>query len=386
MYLDHNASSPLRPEAREAIVRLIEDPPANPGSVHAEGRRARRIVETAREQVALLIGARSDEIVLTGGGTEANNLAIFGAAEARPAGPRRVVTSAFEHPSVLEPMRELERAGTEIVRVPPSASGVVSAEAVVEAARDGAVLVSIMLANNETGTVQPVGRIARALAGRGIIVHCDAAQAAGKIPVDAEDLGVDLLTLAGHKIGGPQGVGALFVRRGTVLRPHLAGGGQEMHRRPGSENVPAIAGFGAAASAALRELSREADRLGGLRAWLEARIHEIDPDARIHGAEEERVPNTTSVSFDGVTGEGLVIALDLEDISVSTGSACSAGTIRKSETLEAMGLYDEARSSIRISLGHTTERKDVESMAAALPSVLARLRTHAAAAMGAGTR
>ena len=383
VYLDHNASSPLRPAARDAIARLLHSPPANPGSVHAEGHRARMILEGVREEVAALLGAPPDSIVLTGGGTESNNLAIFGAIASSPAGRRRIVTTAFEHPSVRAIMDELERLGDEIIRVRPSRSGIVTAEAVLNAAGDDATLVSIMLANNEIGTLQPVAAVGRALAGRATILHCDAAQAAGKVPIDVETLGVDLLSIAGHKFGGPQGVGALFVRSGTSLRPHLLGGGQELNRRPGSENVAALAGLGAAATAARDDLEAEAARIGSLRDELERRLLVSEPDAVVHGADALRVPNTSCLSFGGVTGEGLVIALDLEGIAVSAGSACSAGTIRKSESLEAMGLDRESRAAIRISLGHTTTRGEIESVAATLPGVLARLRGPAAVSTGA---
>lgn len=384
VYLDHNASSPLRPEARDAIARLLQSPPANPGSVHAEGHRARMVIEGAREEVARLLGAPSDSIVFTGGGTESNNLAIFGAMVSAPAGRRRIVTTAFEHPSVRAIMDELERRGDEIVRVRPSRSGIVSADAVVDAAGDDATLVSIMLANNEVGTLQPVAAIGRALAERDTLLHCDAAQAAGKVPIDVDSLGVDLLSIAGHKFGGPQGVGALFVRRGTSLGAHLLGGGQELNRRPGSENVPALAGLGAAAAAVSADLEAEATRVGTLREEFERRLLGREPDARIHGVDVPRVPNTSCLSFEGVTGEGLVIALDLEGIAVSAGSACSAGTIRKSESLEAMGLDRESRSAIRISLGHTTTRGEIESVVAVLPGVLARLRASVAVFTGAG--
>jgi cysteine desulfurase len=263
---------------------------------------------------------------------------------------------------------------------------VVSAAEVLDAAAPGTVLVSIMLANNEVGTLQPVAEIGRGLRERGVTFHCDAAQAAGKIAVDVADLSVDLLSIAGHKFGGPQGVGALYVRRGTKVRPHLRGGGQELNRRPGTENVAGIAGLGVAARAARESLPADGARQAALRDRLERLVGEAAVGARVNGAGEARVPNTSSISFEGVTGEGLVMALDLEGFGVSAGATCSAGTIRKSEVLEAMGLHEEARSSIRISLGHTTTLDEIEAMAAVLPAVLSRMRESAALVTEAGIR
>ncbi|MFQ5876852.1 MAG: cysteine desulfurase family protein [Acidobacteriota bacterium] len=385
IYLDHNATAPLRPEAREAMDRVLDAPAGNPGSVHQLGHRARMAVERAREEVARLVGAGPEEIVFTGGGTEANNLAIYGAALAAAAGRGRVVTSAFEHPSVLSVVSDLEERGHEVVRVRPSRAGVVDAARVLREADRGTVLVSLMLANNEVGTLQPVAEIGPELNRRGILFHCDAAQAAGKVPVDVRALGVDLLSLAGHKLGGPQGVGVLYVRRGLVLRPHLRGGGQELHRRPGTENVAAIAGLGAAAEAAFRGLPTEGPRVAVLRDRLEREILSRAPGARVNGAGAARVPNTSSLAFPGLTGEALTIALDLEGFAVSTGSACSAGTIRKSEALEAMGLPDESLSSIRVSIGPGTTEAEVDAFVEVLPAVVARLRAGAAVSVGAGT-
>jgi cysteine desulfurase len=383
VYLDHNATSPLRAEARDAMMRLLAAVPGNPGSVHAEGHRARITVEAAREEVARLLGAYSDEIVLTSGGTESNNLGLYGVVAGEG---RRIVTSAFEHPSVLAVMDDLARRGLDVVYVRPSRSGVVSAAEVLEAATPGTDLVSIMLANNEVGTVQPIAEIGRILRERGVTFHCDAVQAAGKIPIDVAALFVDLLSIAAHKFGGPQGVGALYVRRGTELRPHLRGGGQELNRRPGTENVAAIAGLGAAARVAADSLPVESARLEVLRDRLERLVGGAGMEARVNGAGEARVPNTSSVAFEGITGEGLVMALDLEGFGVSAGSACSAGTIRKSEVLESMGLQKESRSSIRISLGHTTTSEEIEDLGAVLPAVLSRLRESAALVAEAGKR
>jgi cysteine desulfurase len=383
IYLDHNATSPLRPEARAALLRHLAVPQGNPSSVHAFGHAARMALESARQQVARLLGAGPEEIVLTSGATEANNLALYGAALRPGGGPRRIVSSAIEHPSVLAVLGDLAERGSEVARVPPDRSGVVPAEAVLDAARPGTALVSLMLANNEIGTLQPVAEVGPELRRRGILFHCDAAQGAGKVPIDVGALGVDLLSIAGHKFGGPQGTGALFARRGLVLSPHLRGGGQELHRRAGTENVAGAAALGAAAEAARLGLADEAPRVAALRDRLEASLLVRLPAMRVNGAGAPRVPNTTSLAFEGVAGESLVIALDLEGFAVSAGSACSAGTIRRSHVLEAMGLAEASRSSIRVSLGPETTVAEIDALAGALETVVARSRRAALTAPGA---
>jgi cysteine desulfurase len=382
IYLDHNATSPLRREARLAMDRALAGPAGNPSSLHAAGRAARMIIETAREQVARLLGARREEIVLTAGGTEANNLAIYGAAALLPSSSGRVVTSAIEHPSVLEPVRDLERRGVEVVRVGPTRAGVVEAGSLLEAAAPGTGLVSLMLANNEVGTLQPIDALGPELRRRGILFHCDAAQAAGKVPIDVGALDVDLLSVAGHKFGAPQGTGALFVRGGLALRPHLRGGGQELNRRPGTENVAALAGLGAAADAAAQALPEESLRVRALRDRLEHEVLMRVPASRVNGAGAPRVPNTSSLAFAGVTGEVLVMALDLEGIAVSSGSACSAGTVRRSHVLDAMGLGESSGSSIRISLGPATTDGEIESVVGIVAEVVDRVRTSTVAPVG----
>ncbi|HKB07191.1 MAG TPA: cysteine desulfurase family protein [Candidatus Polarisedimenticolia bacterium] len=372
IYLDHNATSPLLPTAHEAMTRVLAQGAGNASSLHTPGRAARLVIESARQEVARLIGALPEEIVLTSGGTESNNLAIFGAAAA--AAGRPVVTSDIEHPSVLGPMQELERRGMEVRRVRPTRDGVVPAGDVLRAAGEGAALVSLMLANNEVGTLQPVAEVGAELRRRGILFHCDAAQAAGKVPVDVRGLGVDLLSIAGHKFGGPQGVGALYVRRGLELHPHLRGGGQELNRRPGTENVAAIAGLGAAAAETATSVGESARRQSGLRDFLEEEISRRLPGSAVNGRAVTRIPNTSSLAIRGVTGESLVVALDLEGVAISAGSACSAGTIRKSHVLEAMGLREEARESIRVSLGPGTTRDELVTFLEALQRVVARAR------------
>jgi cysteine desulfurase len=384
IYLDHNATSPLRAEAREAMVDLLGGAGGNASSVHGFGHSARMAIETAREEVARLIGARPEEVVLTAGGTESNNLAIYGAALRAAGTARRLVTSAIEHPSVLAVADDLEARGFEVVRVRPDRSGTIPVDAVLAAAIGGTALVSLMLANNETGSLQPVDEVGRELRRRGILFHCDAAQGPGKIEVDVERLQVDMLSIAAHKFGGPQGVGALYVRQGVVLHPYLRGGGQELNRRPGTENVAAIAGFGAAASAVRRSLHEEAAHMAGLRDLLEARVQALG--AVVNSTLARRVPNTSNLAFAGVTGEALVIALDLEGIAVSAGSACSAGTIRRSHVLEAMGLGEAAGSSIRVSLGPGSTTSDVETIVEKLAEILGRIRSTAVLDVHGGRR
>ena len=374
IYLDHNASSPLRPVAREAMLRVFESPSGNPSSPHAFGRAARMTIEHARGQVARLLGALAEEIVLTGGGTESNNLAIYGAARTSIDSGRRIVTSSFEHPSVLGPMEDLERDGFEVVRLSPTRAGLVEAGEVLRAAPEGTALVSLMLANNEVGTVQPIAAIGRELRRRGVLFHCDAAQGAGKLPIDVGELHVDLLSIAGHKFGAPQGAGALFVRRGLAIRPHLRGGGQELSRRPGTENVAAFAGLGAAAAEALAGRLAGARRMEELRDRLESAVLARDLGARVNGGAAPRVPNTSSLAFEGATGDVLVMALDLEGIAVSSGSACSAGTVRRSHVLEAMGLHEASARSIRVSLGPATTEAEIDAFIGTLERVLGRVR------------
>ncbi len=383
IYLDHSATSPLRSEARAAMMAVLDAPSGNASSVHSFGHRARINIETARTRVARLVGAAPEEIAFTGGGTEANNLALYGAAHSAPAGSRRVVTSGFEHPSVAAVMDDLEEQGYEVVRVPPGPSGVIDPRSLLEAASTGTALVSLMLANNEIGTLQPVAEIAPELRRRGIMLHTDACHAAGRIPVSVEALGVDLLSIAAHKLGGPQGVGALYARRGLRLRPHLRGGGQELHRRPGTENTAAIAGFGAAALAAEQALAAESRRIERLRDDLETRMAGPGLDAEVNGKGVPRIPGTSSIAFAGASAETLVIALDLEGVAVSAGSACSAGTIRHSPTLRAMGLGWQAGSSIRVSLGPETTDDEIDRAARIMKSVLDRVRTFAGSARGA---
>lgn len=373
IYLDNNASTPMDPEVREAVSAAM-DAYGNPSSVHSYGRRARRVVEEARDEVARLVGARPEEIFFTSGGTEANALAIFGGVRRTgPASP--IVTTAIEHPSVRESVARLaEELGVESITVAPDVSGAVDAERILGAAPPGTRLVTLMAANNEYGGLLPVAAVARALRDRGVPVHTDAVQAAGRIPVDAPAWDVDLLSLSAHKMHGPKGVGALYVRKGFPLRPHTPGGGQEKKIRAGTENTSGIVGFGVAARLA-RERLEEAGRIAAMRDRLETRILATVPGTRVAGAAALRLPNTTTILFEGVSGEALLIRLDLEGVAVSVGSACSSGTLAPSPAILALGYSrEEARGAVRFSLSRWNTEAEIDRVLALLPEAVAAAR------------
>ena len=379
VYLDHNATTPLHPAAREAMLPWLGGQWGNPSSIHRFGQAARNAVEEAREKVAALLGVRPPEVVFTASGTEANNAVIFDAARrSRPPGPAagHLVISAIEHPSVREAAARLEKDGLcQVTRVSPARDGVVPAAAVVAALRPATRLVCLMLANNELGTLQPVAEVAAACRERGIPVLCDAVQAVGKIPVDAEALGVDYLTVGGHKLNGPLGAAALWVRKGVEISGLLVGGSQERRRRASTENVPAIAGFGAAAAVAAEEQPARRAHLAALRDHFEAELPKRVPEAVLHCTGAPRLPNTSHVAFTGVEGESLLIRLDIAGFAVSTGSACSSGTVEPSKTLLALGLsVEEALSSLRVSFGITNRLEEVEAFLAVLSREVAELR------------
>jgi cysteine desulfurase len=377
MYLDYNASCPLHPEVAEEVCRATREDFGNPSSVHAYGQRAKAALDRARAAVADLLGAAPADVVFTAGGTESDNFAIRGAAEAlAAAGRRHLVASRIEHEAVLNTLKALGRRGWSVDLVPPTADGVVEPDRLRSAIRDDTALVSVMHANNEIGVVQPVAELAAVCHERGALVHTDAVQSAGKIPVDVGALDVDLLSISAHKFGGPKGVGALWMRPGTRLAPLLTGGRQERNRRAGTENVPGIVGLGAAARIALDKLDSEARRLTDLRDRMERAIIAAVPGSVVNGAGAPRVPNTSNIAFDRVEAESLLIALDLEGIAVSTGSACSSGTVDASHVLMAMGLPPErVQSSIRFSLGAGTTGQEIDRLLEVLPQLVARLRT-----------
>lgn len=375
-YFDHNATTPLSAEVRQTLVSALDEVHGNASSIHHYGQVAKQHLEAGRRQIAALIGAHPREIVLVSGGTEANNLAIFGASTSGSAGRHRhVVTSAIEHPAVLSPVAHLEAQGVPVTRVPVDAGGLVDPEDVERALRPDTTLVSIMHANNELGTVQPVGRIAAITRERGIPFHIDGVQAAGKIAVDLQTIDADFYSLSAHKLYAPKGVGALFVRKGASLTSLLYGGHHERDRRAGTENVPGVVAFGAAAEWMAAHLEEESSRVGSLRDRLESGILQTVPDAIVNGASAPRIPNTTNIQFEGIGGEAMVIALDLKGFAVSSGSACSSGAVEPSHVLLAIGLDAErARGSVRFSLGRSNTIEQVDRLVEAVAECAAHLR------------
>jgi len=376
IYLDHNATTPLAPAVVDAVARVSAAVFGNPSSIHAAGQLARRELDEARSEVATLIGADPGEIVFTSGGTEADNLALRGVAEASEGRKRRrILVGAVEHEAVINTARALGKRGWPVAIVPVDARGVVAPEALAPLLDDEVALVSVMLANNETGVVQPVRELAALARAQGALFHTDAVQAVAKMPVDMKALGVDLLSLSGHKFSGPKGAGALWVRRGTSMASPVTGGRQERGRRAGTENVPAVVGLGVAARLARESGAAGAARIRALRDRLEAGILARVPRAAVNGAGAERVPNTSNISFDGVEAESLLIALDLEGIQVSTGSACSSGTLEPSHVLRAMGLpASRVQASLRFSLGPTNTEEEIDRVLSVLPEVVDRIR------------
>ncbi len=381
VYLDHNATTPVDPSVLDAMQPFFSDAYGNASSIHSAGQRARAAVDAARSSVAHLIGAKPSEIVFTSGGTEADNLAILGLVDsARAASPKRphLITTAIEHHAVLNAAEHAAKQGIDVTFIPVSANGIVDPNNVRAALRPETVLISVMHANNELGTIQPIEEIAHIAAEADVYLHTDAVQSAGKLPLDVNAMNVDLLTLSAHKIYGPKGAGALYVRAGTPIAPQMFGGHHERDRRPGTENVPAIAGFGRAAELAAQHLAStdESARIAQVRDNLEHEILAAVPGTRVNGATQQRVPNTTNISFDGVAGEAFVIALDLLGISVSTGAACSSGAIEPSHVLRAIGLTNEqAESSIRFSVGRSTSAAEIDYVVNSVKAVVERMRS-----------
>jgi cysteine desulfurase len=371
IYLDHNASSPLRPEAREALASALADPFLNPSSVHAAGRRARRAIDEAREQVAALLGADPTEILFTSGGTEANHLAWN---SFRRAGVR-LATTAVEHPSLREAAAAARSAGADLTDLGVTRDGSLRPDDVDRLAERPPAFLSVQVANSETGALLPVGRLAGRFRALGAVVHTDAVQAVGRIGVDLAGLPVDLLSMSGHKLGAPTGVGALYVRRGTAVEALWNGGPQEKGRRPGTENVTGIAALGAVCRALAAGAEAERERIRRLRDLFERELLGRIEGMRVTAAESERLPNTSHLQFDGVDGESLLLACDLEGLEASMGSACSSGSLRPSPVLTAMGFTEaEARGSLRFSFGWSTSEEDVERAAALLPKLVAQVR------------
>ncbi|HXM20819.1 MAG TPA: cysteine desulfurase family protein [Terriglobales bacterium] len=372
VYLDNNATTPVLPEVFEAMRPYFAEHFGNASSIHHHGQETRAAVERARESVAALLGCRSSEIVFTSGGTEGDNLAISGLTRAGD----HVISSTIEHHAVLNSCKHLESIGCEVTYVPVDGRGLVDPDDVRRALRPHTKLITIMMANNETGVLQPVEETGKIAAEADVYFHTDAVQAAGKVPIDVKRLGCDLLSISGHKLHAPQGVGALYVRKGTILQPMLYGGGHERSRRAGTENVPGIIGLGKAAELAREALERgDLERMSAMRDHIEQKILSEVEATGVNGEGAPRVPNTTNIHFDYIEGEALVIALDLKGLAVSTGAACSSGAIEPSHVLTAMGLPPEiARASLRFSLGKQNTPEDVQFALDLVPQTVARLR------------
>jgi cysteine desulfurase len=384
IYLDHNATTPVEPEVLDAMLPYFFSEFGNAASIHTPGQRARAAVETAREQVAALLGARPQEIVFTSGGTESDNHAIFGIVRNAPGATKHIITTQIEHEAVLNACQALEKEGgavagnrqaIEVTYLPVDKNGLVDPEAVRDAIRPHTALITIMHANNELGTVQPLEQIGKIAAQNDIFFHADTVQSAGKIPLDVNALGVDLLAISGHKFYAPKGIGALYIRGGTRLRQLLYGGHHQRGFRPGTENVPGIVGLGKAAEITRATLAKDGQRISALRDELERELLARVPQSRANAAGAPRTPNTSNISFPGIEGEALIISLDLKGLACSTGAACSSGAIEPSHVLTAIGLPpEEARASIRFSLGRHTTANEIRATLEIVPAAVAQLR------------
>jgi len=376
VYFDYNATTPLTPEVIDAVAAASRDVFGNASSIHRFGQQAKALLDDARTNIASIIGGDPSEVVFTSGGTEADNFAIRGAAEAaEPTGRRHLIASAIEHEAVLNTLRALARRGWRTTLLPLDQSGVLSPDRLRDAITTDTALVSVMHANNEIGTIQPIAALAAIAHEHGALMHTDAVQSVGKIPVDVRALGIDLLSLSAHKFNGPKGAGVLWIKRGTRMQPTMTGGKHERNRRAGTENVPAIAGLGVAARLAAAKLDAEGVRVAALRDRLENQILANVAGTTVNGARDVRVPNTTNISFDRIEAESLLIALDLEGVAVSTGSACSSGTLEPSHVLKAMGLTPHrTQNSLRFSLGMCSTDAEVDYVAGILPRLVEKLR------------
>jgi len=376
IYLDHCATTPVRPEVLREMLPFFRGGFGNPSSIHSRGKAAREAVEKARASAAALIGAKSSEIVFTSGGTESDVLAIRGIAEASGKKGGHIVTCGIEHPAVLNTCRRLEREGFKVTYLPVDSRGSLDPVAVQQALTDNTILISIMHGNNELGTIEPIEEIGKAARQKGIAFHTDAVQTVGKVPVEVERLNVDLLSFSGHKINGPKGVGALYIRQGLKISPLLTGGHQERDLRAGTENVPAIAGFGTACDIAARLMPSHAKKMSALRNSLQRQILNICPDLQVNGHPEKRLPHILSVSLPGVPAEDIVIGLDRLGVDVSAGSACTAGTVKISHVMQAVGMQPEvAQGTVRWSVGYGNSEKEISRAAELFAAVVEKLKT-----------
>jgi cysteine desulfurase len=375
IYLDHAATTPTRPEVVKVMLPFFADAFGNPSSIYSYGQEARGAIEEARTKVAELIGARNDEIIFTSGGTEADNFGLKGVAYANERKGNHIITTSIEHHAVLEVGKFLERRGLRITYLPVDKYGLVDPDDVRKAITDKTILISVMHANNEVGTIEPVEEIGEIAKEAGIYFHSDAVQTVGHIPVNVDKLKVDLLSISAHKLYGPKGVGALYVRKGTKLVSLIHGGEQEKRRRAGTENVPAIVGLGKAVELAGQEMEREIERLAGLRDKLIKGLGEKIDHIHLNGNPSKRLPNNVNLSVDFVEGESILLNLDLEGICASTGSACSSASLKPSHVLLALGLTPEqAHGSLRFTLGRENSEADVERVLEVLPGIVAKLR------------
>ncbi|HEV8211049.1 MAG TPA: cysteine desulfurase family protein [Vicinamibacterales bacterium] len=376
VYFDYNATTPLAPGVADTVLRVSQEVFGNASSIHHFGQAAKATMDEARSAIAALLNADPSEIVFTSGGTESDNLAIRGAAEALEQTSRRhLIATGIEHEAVLNTLRALARRGWRTTLLPLDHTGIVSPDRLRDAIDADTALVSVMHANNEIGTIQPVAALAAIAHEHGALMHTDAVQSVGKIPVDVRALGVDLLSLSAHKFNGPKGAGVLWIKRGTRMQPTVTGGKHERNRRAGTENVAAIAGLGVAARLAAAKMDTEGARVGALRDRLETGILRAVPGTAVNGARDARVPNTTNISFERVEAESLLIALDLEGIAVSTGSACSSGTLEPSHVLKAMGFQaHRTQNSLRFSLGMFSTQDEVDRVVDTLPRLVEKLR------------
>ena len=375
IYLDYNATTAVEPAVLDAMLPFFSTDFGNASSIHTFGQRARAAVENARDQVAALLHARSQEIVFTSGGTESDNHAIFGIVAATASRTKHIITSTIEHEAVLNACQALEKQGAVVTYLPVSVDGLIDLDELRKAIRADTLLISIMHANNELGAVQPLAEIGRIAAEADLYLHTDAVQSVGKIPVDVRALQLDLLSLSGHKLYAPKGIGALFVKGGTRLRQFLFGGHHQRGFRPGTENVPGIIGLGKAAELALLALERDASRIAALRDRLEQGLLARIPDSRANASAAPRTPNTSNLTFPGIEGEALIISLDLKGLACSTGAACSSGAVEPSHVLTAIGLpAAAARASIRFSLGRHTTEAEIDAALEIVPAAIAQLR------------
>ena len=375
VYLDYAATTPTHPDVVKAMLPYLNDAFGNPSSMHSLGQEARRAVEEARETIAALIGAKNDEIVFTSGGTEADNFALKGVAYANEHRGNHIITSSIEHHAVIEPLKSLERQGFKVTYLPVDQYGMVDPQDVRKAVSEKTILISVMHANNEIGTIEPIAEMGRIAKERGVYLHTDAVQTVGHIPVDVNELGVDLLSMSAHKLSGPKGVGALYIRKGTKVAPFMHGGEQEQRRRASTENVPGIVGFGKAADIAQNEMRAEVERLALLRDQLIKGLLERIDNMQLNGHPSKRLPNNVNVSVQFVEGESMILSLDMEGIAASTGSACSSSTLTPSHVLLALGLQPEqAHGSLRFTLGRETTKEEIGRVLEALPPIVAKLR------------